>query len=119
MKRLAVALALWAGLAPAEVATRDAAGAVLRALDKVTGEVVDISMRIGTFARFGRLEIVLIECRYPVDNPAGDAFAALQIREQGREGEVFSGWMVASSPALSPMEHARYDVWVMRCQLPA
>ncbi|MEO0381372.1 MAG: DUF2155 domain-containing protein, partial [Pseudomonadota bacterium] len=24
-------------------------------------------------------------------------------------------WMIASAPALSAMEHARYDVWVMRC----
>jgi hypothetical protein len=28
---------------------------------------------------------------------------------------VFSGWMIADSPALSALDHARYDVWILRC----
>ena len=58
------------------------------------------------------------ECRYPVDNPASNAFAHLTITESGRDGVVFSGWMVAASPALSALEHPRYDVWVLRCLTP-
>ncbi len=30
--------------------------------------------------------------------------------------KVFSGWMFASSPALNPLEHAVYDVWVIDCK---
>ena len=33
---------------------------------------------------------------------------------QSRE-KVFAGWMFASSPALSPLEHAVYDIWVVSC----
>jgi hypothetical protein len=29
---------------------------------------------------------------------------------------VFSGWMFASSPALSALEHPVYDVWVIDCK---
>ena len=29
--------------------------------------------------------------------------------------QVFSGWMFASSPALHPLEHPVYDVWVIDC----
>ena len=29
---------------------------------------------------------------------------------------IFSGWMFASSPALNPLEHAVYDVWVIDCK---
>ena len=29
--------------------------------------------------------------------------------------QVFSGWMFASSPALNPLEHPVYDVWVLSC----
>jgi hypothetical protein len=28
----------------------------------------------------------------------------------------FSGWMFASSPALSAMEHPVYDLWVLDCE---
>jgi len=52
-----------------------------------------------------------------VQNPDGDAYAFLTIRETGRDREIFSGWMLASSPALNPLEHARYDIWVLRCKI--
>ncbi len=109
------ALILAAGMAQAQVATENASGAVLRGLDKFSGEVVDIELPAGRTVQFERLTITLTECRYPAGNPSGNAYAGLQITEVGRESPIFSGWMVASAPALNPMEHARYDIWVMRC----
>ena len=29
--------------------------------------------------------------------------------------KLFSGWMFASSPGLSALEHPVYDVWVIKC----
>ena len=60
--------------------------------------------------------MTLGECRYPADNPAGDAFALVSIRTIQDDAAVFEGWMIASSPALSAMDHPRYDVWALRCQ---
>lgn len=92
-------------------------GAVLRGLDKVNGEVSAIELANGAAAEFGSLTVVLSECRYPAENPDGDAYAFLTIRETRRNRETFSGWMLASSPALNPLEHARYDIWVLRCKI--
>lgn len=92
-----------------------AAGAVLRALDKVSGETTDIELSSGQSGQVFALEVGVSECRYPAGNPAGDAFAYLVIREASDQGALFAGWMVASSPALSALDHARYDVWVLRC----
>ena len=55
------------------------------------------------------------ECRYPVGNPSGNAYASLEISETGKPGVLFSGWMIASSPALNALDHSRYDIWVLRC----
>lgn len=115
IRRVAAVCVLCTGFATAQVETENASGAVLRGLDKFSGEVVDIELPAGRTVQFERLNITLTECRYPAGNPAGNAYAGLQITEVGREGVVFSGWMIASAPALNPMEHARYDVWVMRC----
>ena len=93
----------------------NAPGAILRALDKLSGDTVDITLTAGQSAVLGNLQIVMRECRYPAGNPAGDAFAALEISEMGSAGVLFSGWMIASAPALSALEHRRYDLWVMRC----
>ena len=90
-------------------------GAILRTLDKVSGQTSDVELANGQARKIGRLTVRLSECRYPAGNRAGDAFAALDIREQDREEPTFRGWMIASAPALSAMDHPRYDVWVIRC----
>lgn len=90
-------------------------GAVLRALDKISGAVEDVTLRNGARTELGRLEIRLEECRHPAGSPATDAWAFLEIRDAGEPEPVFRGWMVASSPALNPLDHARFDVWVLRC----
>ena len=89
--------------------------AVLRALDKVSGEVEDLPVSVGTVIAYGRLTIALTACRFPAENPASDAFAFLQITDTQRGESVFQGWMVASSPALNALDHPRYDVWVLSC----
>jgi len=92
-----------------------AQGAVLRGLDKLDGSMTDIELAIGERFDYGRLGIILGDCRYPAGNPAGDAFAYLTIYESGIEDPVFQGWMIAAAPALNALDNARYDVWVLRC----
>lgn len=94
---------------------RTATGVALKGLDKLSGDVSDLSLSAGETVTFGRIEIGLGECRYPEDNPTGEAYAWLTIREPREDLVLFEGWMVASSPALNALDHARYDVWVMRC----
>ena len=87
----------------------------LRALDILNGATTDMTVRIGETVRFGRLEITADTCRVPEDNPKGDAYAFLRIRDTREDRPRFSGWMFASSPALSALDHPRYDVWVVSC----
>ncbi|SER57509.1 hypothetical protein SAMN04490244_101538 [Tranquillimonas rosea] len=123
MRPLLLALAFAAGPAPAQFVdenttqenVRAAQGATLRGLDKLSGEAQDIQLGTGETRSFGSVQITLGECRYPADNPAGNAYAYLVIRDAGVEEPAFKGWMVASSPALNALEHSRYDVWVLRC----
>ena len=116
MIRLLLIAVLMATPAVAQQTSR-APGAVLRGLDKLSGRTTDIEVKSGGAARFGQLDIALSECRYPAGNRAGDAFAGLQIMENGQDEPVFEGWMIASAPALSAMDHPRYDVWVLRCRI--
>ncbi|MEI4486392.1 DUF2155 domain-containing protein [Frigidibacter sp. MR17.14] len=94
-------------------AVASAPAAILRGLDRVTGETQDLPLRVGATADLFRLQVSLSDCRYPVNDPASNAYAHLTIRERGEV--VFNGWMVAASPALSAMDNARYDVWALTC----
>ncbi len=116
MKLVAAALSVFLfGPAEAQDSAVTGTGAVLRALDKVSGQTQDIQVRSGQAANVFRLVVELAECRYPAENPTGDAYAFLVVREESSQEAVFAGWMIASSPALNALDHARYDVWVLRC----
>ncbi|WP_170465402.1 DUF2155 domain-containing protein [Ruegeria arenilitoris] len=120
MKRFAlIALLLAATGATAQQKATSGPGAMLRGLDKVSGQTVDIEMRNGQTQPIFGLDVALGDCRYPADNPTGDAFAYLTIWEKGKTDQLFDGWMIATSPALNALDHARYDVWVIRCITPS
>jgi hypothetical protein len=116
MTRFALLVALL--LTPVHASAQEAAsarGGVVRWLDKLSGQVGDVDLSRGQSVKEGRLTIQLDECRYPVADPASNAYAHLTILDELRAEPVFSGWMIASSPALSALDHPRYDVWILRC----
>jgi hypothetical protein len=93
-------------------------GAVLQGLDKVTARIERIEALIDRPTQFGSLSILVRTCvkRPPEDLPESAAFLEIKDLRAGEKGvRVFSGWMFASSPSLSAMEHAVYDVWVVDC----
>ena len=91
----------------------------MKALDKSTARTVTFEARVGSTIEYGSLFIKVQACRKsePLEQPENAAF--LQIWEvpiNAKKSEwVFSGWMFSSSPALSAMDHAVYDVWVLEC----
>lgn len=118
MRSLLAAFLMWPSFGLSQdIAT--APSGTLRWLDKISGITEDIEITVGETQSHGRLAIKLDDCRYPVNDPASNAFAHLTIRDSLQEQPVFMGWMIATSPALSSMDHARYDVWVLRCKSPA
>lgn len=92
-----------------------APGGDLRVLDKLTGDVTDLSLQNGETAALGFLKVTLNECRYPAANPSGDAYAEIVVTYRDEPQPLFTGWVLASSPALHAMDHPRYDVWALRC----
>lgn len=90
----------------------------LQSLDKVTARTMTFEAKVGSTIKFGPLYIKIQSCRKapPIERPESASF--LQIWEVTTDDQaewVFSGWMFASSPSLSSMDHPIYDVWVIDC----
>lgn len=103
----------------AAVPTEGRPVAVLRALDKVTARVEELSVPIEQPLKFGTLVITVHTCRVtpPEETPEAAAFLEVtELKPDVQETAVFRGWMFASSPALSAMEHPIYDLWVIGCK---
>lgn len=119
VSRLLPALALAALVAvPAAADDLICDTAILQGLDKVTGRVMTIEAPVGATVHFGTLEIIARTCRKrpPEEPPEAAAFLDIwEIRQGEPTQSLFRGWMFASSPALSALEHPVYDIWVVDC----
>jgi hypothetical protein len=94
---------------------------VLQGLDKVTARTTVIRAVMGEVARFGTLRITPRACLEtpPTEPPESAAFLEIAVADPGSEPKTaFTGWMFASSPSLSALEHPVYDVWVVDCEQP-
>lgn len=98
-----------------ESVTRPAVRASLRMLDTMTGRVEAFDVAVGETVRRGRLAITLDACRVQPPELPADAFAHLAIRDSRDDAPRFVGWMIASTPSVSALDHQRYDVWVTSC----
>ena len=116
-------------------------GAKLRALDKITGNSMDITAKVGQTVAHGRIKVTVRACYQSSPQDAPESAAFLEIYAVPKEGQaapkqvantpntpmhkgpepigpdglLFSGWMYASSPGLNGLEHPTYDVWVISC----
>lgn len=119
-RRLLLAIASLCLLAQtAQAAVMDSKGtAIIMALDKVTARSTRLAIPVGTEAGYKTLSITVRACRKstPLETPESAAFLEI-VERQGlqEESHLFSGWMFASSPALSAMDHPVYDIWVLDC----
>lgn len=118
---IGLGLVLGAGPAAGPAAGQEAErlGAILQGLDKTTARVSTIEAPLDLPARFGTLQIVARAChkKPPTEPPESTAFLEIvDIRPDSPSIPVFTGWMFASSPAVSAMQHPVYDVWVVDCR---
>ena len=112
--------------APAQAENLKGTAVVLRTLDKVTATTQDYTVKLGDVLEYGSLSIDAVHCeKRPPEEPP-ETYAFLKIKNtkldgKGADGEketVFSGWMFASRPAVSALDHGVYDVWVIDCKTP-
>jgi hypothetical protein len=113
---LLVLPALVLSVAPAAAVPMDTV--VLQGLDKITARVSTIKVPVGQTVNFGALQITARACDKHPPEEAPEAAAFLEVVEvEPDEKPVmrFTGWMFASSPALSALEHPVYDLVVLDC----
>ena len=92
--------------------------AKMQAMDKITGRVSVIEVPVGGELKFGTFSIVVRDCqtRSPEETP--EDFAFVDVVDYPLKNEpvnIFKGWMLSSNPAINPVEHPIYDVWLLKC----
>lgn len=114
MKNLLVALLLVCALPQLAVAFVERDVAVLRVMNKDAGKAQEIKISVGDEAQHEKLFINVRACKQSDPFEAEDYWAFLEITED-RE-LIYSNWMNRNEPGQNPLQHADYDVWLVRCE---
>jgi hypothetical protein len=97
--------------------------AELQLLNKITARISTKLVPVGGGTEFGTLELRVHYCAYrpPEEPPENVAFIIIfdngyaEKKPKKAQKALFSGWMFASSPAISGLEHPVYDVTLLSC----
>lgn len=94
--------------------------AVLQILNKITAKTEKVTIPVGKKTYFGKLEIMVDKCwKSPLyqDPDSKILLEISQIKGENKNNSerIFYGWMLASSPSVSGLEHPIYDVTALDC----
>jgi len=95
--------------------------AMFAALDKVTGRVSPLELKMGQTVTFGALKVTARACytRPPTETPLTTAFIEVdELLLDGSSKRIFTGWTFAESPGIHAVEHPTFDVWLTSCKMP-
>ena len=111
-----IVLLLAAGPAAAQEGwvPRETADLVL--LDKISAQPSTVAVKVGDSTAFGSMTVKVTSCVIrPPDQPADAAAYVEVIDNRQHGGEVFHGWLLVKTPAVSQLEHPVYDLRLMGC----
>lgn len=92
--------------------------AVIQNLNKTTAKTSVLEMKIGDTLKFGQIQIIAHKCwQAPLDQkPESKILLEVLENKEGKNTRIFYGWMFASSPSISGLEHPIYDLTAINCK---
>ncbi len=93
--------------------------AVFSGLDKITGRLVSFEVAVDETVQFGSLQLTPRVCysRPETEAPKTTAFVEVEEVDAANQlSDIFDGWVFASSPGLSAIDHPVYDIWLTQCK---
>jgi hypothetical protein len=94
--------------------------AKIQILDKIMANHSEIDIKISENHSFDNLSIIIHKCWQSKPEEKPENKALITIKEYSRSNPnlqktIFNGWMLSSSPSISPMEHIIYDITLIKC----
>jgi len=93
--------------------------AILQGLNKITAKTSEFEIKVDDSVEFGKLTIIIRKCWQAPADQRPESKILLEIYENINEdtkNKIFYGWMFASSPSISSLEHPIYDVTALGCK---
>ena len=92
----------------------------IQILDKITSKVKAVNINVNKKLIFESLIIEIYACFKNPPEYVPENFVLLKIYDKQNlldDYLIYQGWMISSSPAVTPLEHPIYDLWLKDCKV--
>ena len=93
--------------------------AKLKLLDKTTNKVTQKTINVNSIIDWDSLNIQIYACYSTPPEEIPEDYVLLEIKDtlSKKKEYIYRGWMISSSPDVTPLEHPIYDLWLIDCMI--
>ena len=93
--------------------------AKLKLLDKTTNKVSQKKINVNSLIDWESLNIQIYACYSSPPEEIPEDYVLLEVRDtlSIKKEYIYRGWMISSSPDVTPLEHPIYDLWLIDCMV--
>ena len=93
--------------------------AKLKLLDKTTNKVTQKTINVNSIIDWESLNIQIYACYSTPPEEIPEDYVLLEIKDtlSKKKEYIYRGWMISSSPDVTPLEHPIYDLWLIDCMV--
>ena len=86
-------------------------------LDKISNKLIEKSIKVNESDFIETLNIQVYSCFTEPPNEIPEDYVLIDVKDNFQEQEIsiYKGWMISSSPDVTPLEHPIYDLWLLGC----
>ena len=91
--------------------------AKFRLLDKISNKLIDKTISVNNSDKIETLSVEVHACFTETPTEISEDYVLVDIIDtfQGLNKNFYRGWMISSSPEVTPLEHPIYDLWLLGC----
>ena len=91
--------------------------AEFKVLDKVSNKLYEKKISINNSESIGTLVIEVYSCFSEPPDEVPEDYVLIDVKDTfyDENKSIYKGWMISSSPDVTPLEHPIYDLWLLDC----
>lgn len=86
-------------------------------LNKISNNINKKKIEVNSTVSMGTLNIKVYSCftEPPDEIPEDYVLVDVEDNFKNEDNLIYRGWMISSSPDVTPLEHPIYDLWLLGC----
>ena len=91
--------------------------AKFKLLDKISNKLFEKTISVDSFGEIETLNIEVHACFTEPPDEIAEDYVLINVKDnfKNENTSIYKGWMISSSPEVTPLEHPIYDLWLLGC----